>query len=265
MAVTLPPGAHWKKSSWQEVEGVLKGHSIVRESAPLPRGHLRVETAFLYPDGTSIELYLMKEPLRLSDLGQTTAWLLHLQIKPWLSRRRQAVVEDVLRLYGAEQQGGAIEIALSSLDHLIEGIVRLGQACLRVADLSYTKRSPLQSTFSEQIEDFFQDSELPYDPDAELAGRFGPPVRVDYVVHGARLRSLVLGWSSGNSAQAHITANEIFRKWYDLDSPARTEQRVTLLDDRQDVYRPDDQERLRACSTVVALSDRQTVRDLLAA
>jgi hypothetical protein len=46
---------------------------------------------------------------------------------------------------------------------------------------------------------------------------------------------------------------------------ASIEQRVTVLDDRVDVYRTDDIHRLRDMSQLVAFSDRQTLEDLLAA
>jgi hypothetical protein len=55
-----------------------------------------------------------------------------------------------------------------------------------------------------------------------------------------------VSWSSGNSSQAH-------------------KERVTIFDDRHNVYRTDDINRLRAYSALLALSDRQAVRDLLAA
>jgi hypothetical protein len=75
----------------------------------------------------------------------------------------------------------------------------------------------------------------------------------------------VLIWSSANSSQAHVQANEIFRRWYDLDIPSRKEQRVTVFDDRYDVYRDEDLRRLRDKSEVVGMSDRTTLLDLLAA
>jgi hypothetical protein len=99
----------------------------------------------------------------------------------------------------------------------------------------------------------------------ELVGRHGRPVRVDFLVHGQRTSSALLTLASGSASQAHVAANEIFRRWYDLDSPERAEQRVTVLDDRHDVYRDDDIARLKELSDVVAFSDRQTLRDLLAA
>ena len=94
------------------------------------------------------------------------------------------------------------------------------------------------------------------------AGRI---VRVDFLAEGRSTKSAILTLSSGNASQAHVAANEIFRRWYDLDTPTRNEQRVTILDDRADVYREDDIQRLRDLSQIVAFSDRQTLSDLLAA
>lgn len=253
----------------QHIEAALRGHSLIHEVGRVPRGHIRLETAFLYPDGTSVEVYLVQNsaagPLRLSDLGQTTAWLLDLQIKPWLSKRRQALAEDVIQTLGVQQSGGALELPLESLDTLMSGVVRLAQACIRIADLIYTRRAALQSSYSEELEELFVDSELSYETDVELPGRFHSPVRVDYLVSGTNTRSLVLGWSSGNSSQAHVIANELFRKWFDLDTPERAEQRVTIFDDRYDIYRQDDLNRIRNYSSLLALSDRQALRDVLAA
>ena len=80
---------------------------------------------------------------------------------------------------------------------------------------------------------------------------------------GPRKRSAIQTLTSGNSSQAHINANEIFKRWCDLSE--RTENRITVFDDRSDVYRDEDLNRLADFSDVVALSDRQTMIDLLAA
>ncbi len=248
----------------------LEGHSIVREVDKVPKGHVRIETAFLYPEGSSVDLFIVEEnslfpPTKLSDLGNTSQWLLDIQIRPWLSKKRQAYVHDALRIYGVEHQGRALELTLPSLDGVVDGIVRLGQACVRVADLAYTRRSSLQLAVTEEVEEVLVDSELDYDTNPELEGRYGKPIRVDFLVRGNRSKSALLTLSSQNSSQAHIQANEIFRRWHDLNIPARTEQRVTIFDDRYDVYRDDDLHRLRDISEVISLTERTTIRDLLAA
>jgi hypothetical protein len=253
-----------------DVQRRLAGHSVVQAVERIEKGHVRIETRFLYPEGSSVDLFIPRDEtlfpqVRLSDLGHTMQWLLDVQVRPWLSKKRQAFVEDVLQLYGVAQEGGALALKLASLDEIVPGIVRLGQACVRIADLIYTRRSSLQAPATEEVEEVLAEGELKYQPDQELEGRFGSRVRVDFLVHGRQTSSAVLTWSSANSSQAHVQANEIFRRWYDLDIPARKEQRVTVFDDRYDVYREDDLRRLREKSDVLGLSDRMAILDLLAA
>jgi len=253
----------------ENVKARLAGHSLVRAVDLVPKGHVRIETAFLYPERSSVDLFLVEDALllpggKLSDLGNTSQWLLDVQVRPWLSKKRQAYIEDALRIYGVAQNGGALELQLQSLDAIIDGVVRLGQACIRVADLVYTRRSALQSAVTEEVEEVLADFEMDYDVNPELRGRYGVPVRVDFLVRGTKGRSALLTLSSPNTSQAHVQANEIFRRWYDLDVPARTEQRVTIFNDSYDVYRDDDFRRLSDMSELVALSDRTTIRDLVA-
>jgi len=253
------------------VNELVEGHSLVRSIDRLPKGHVRLETAFLYPDGASIDLFIrdrdpLLEPDTLSDLGQTTSWLMDMQVKPWLSKKRTLFVEDALRIYDVRQEGGALETTLSkNLDNLVDAVVRLGQACVRVADLTYTRRTSQQAGVAEELEEVIAEADLQYEANVELSGRFGKPVPVDFLVTGQRTCSAVIAWSSPNSSTAHTLANETFRRWYDLDQPQRTEQKVTVLDDRFDTYRAEDMNRLKDVSDLVPLSDRRTLVDLLAA
>ena len=253
-----------------DIKSRVTGHGLIRSVDRLPTGPVRLETELLYPDGSAVDVFVVEDgPLlssaKMSDLGQTMSWLLDVQVRPWLSRKRQTFLEDALRLYKVKQVGGALERPLPSLDALVPSVVALAQACVRVADLTYTRRSSLQTVVSEDVEEVLADSELDYEANTELCGRHGNLVRVDFLVKGPSRSSALLTLSSGNSSQAHVVANEIFRRWYDLDVPTRTEQRVTVFDDRYDVYRDEDLKRLRDLSAVVALSDRQTMKDLLAA
>ncbi len=143
--------------------------------------------------------------------------------------------------------------------------VRLGQACVRVADLSFTRRSSLQFSAADEVEEILADAELPFVSNASLQGRHGNIVVVDFLVEGRRRKSAVLTLAAQSATTAHTTANEVFRKHYDLDTPQRGEQRVTIFDDRLDVYRPEDIDRLRDVCEVVPLSARQDVVALLAA
>ncbi len=175
------------------------------------------------------------------------------------------MLEDAIRVLGVRQEGGALELDLPDGGEIIDGVVRLGQACIRVADLAYTRRTSLQASVIEEVEEILADAELDYEEGPELEGKYGAKVRVDFLVHGRRTSSALLTLSAANSSAAHTLSNEIFRRWYDLDAPSRTEQRVTLFDDRHDTYKAEDLKRLADVSQVVQLSDRKTVADLLAA
>lgn len=153
-------------------------------------------------------------------------------------------------------------------DKLIKGDIRFGkskqpslaQTCLRVADLTFTRRASLIMPFAEDVEEIFADAELTYEPSVDLVGRFGSPVSVDYLVTGKQTKSAVLALTSATAPGAHAATNEIFRKWYDLAGTAGWDrQAVTIFDDRrQSIFRDDDLERLADESLVLDGADRKT-------
>jgi hypothetical protein len=254
----------------EKVQELVGGHSLIRGIDRLPKGHLRIETVFKYPDGSSIEVFVPRDDdlfhsQKLTDMGQTMSLLLNMQVKPWMSKKRSAQLEDALRPYDISLNGAALEARVTRDEDLPDALIRLCQACLRVSDLLFTRRTALQTLFSEEVEELFVDAELPYDSNIERVGRYGKVIRIDYLVKGRRSESAVLTLSSAQTSQAHVTAVEIFRKWHDFAVPENREQRVTIFDDRVNVYRPDDLERLREYSTVFGLSEREGVIELLAA
>jgi len=202
---------------------------------------------------------------KLTDFGNTSSWLLDLQVKPWLSAKRRHLLDQALAGLEVRLAGGALELEVPDLGSLMDGVVRLGQACIRMADLHYTRRSSLAVPLNETLEDFFNDAEFAYEADVEFLGRQGKPVKVDYQVWGNHKASLVMALGTGTSSVAHARANEVFRTWYDLSLPERTEAKVTIFDDSLDVFREEDLARLKDFSDLVPLSDRQAIRDLLAA
>jgi hypothetical protein len=260
-----------------EVQQQLEDKSIVQTIDVVPRGHIRIMTGLLYPDGASVDIFVVNDtppilagvtpaqPLRLSDLGQTVAWLLDIGVRPWLSKKRQALVEDVLRINGVQQDGGELRLDLKPGDDLTVRVLRLAHSCIRVADLTLTRRASLQSPFSDDVEEVLADAELGFEVGAELMGRKRKPIRVDYLVTGQTRRSAVLALSALNAQSAHHSANEIFRKWYDLDVPGRTHYNVTVYDDRQSFHREEDLERLQDFSAVIPFSEKQTLIGHLAA
>ncbi len=177
-------------------------------------------------------------------------------------------LQDAISLYGVELVGGALDKRIDDTQaSLREGVVLLGQACVRMSDLLFTKRSPLQSVFADEVEEFLADAELDCETSTAIAGQFGP-VSADFLVRGRTTTSAVMTLFSRMPTAAHPAANEVFRKVHDLYAAGRPEQRVTLLDDTVDVsrvYRDEDLRRIEAYSAILPFSDRGTDRALLAA
>lgn len=254
----------------EDVRAAVSGHGLVQAVDRVPTGAIRLETVFLYPEGSSVDLFLVeKEPLLeslvLSDLANTMAWLHDMQVKPWLSKKRQQLLTDAIRTYGVQLRGGALELPVHSVDDIVPGVVRLGQSCIRAADLYYTRRSSLQIAVNEDLEEVLVDTNSEFEANVELEGRYGKPIRVDFLVRGTRRQSAILTLATTTTSQAHVLANEVFRKWYDLDIPSRSEQRLTVFDDSHDVYKDDDLRRLSDKSVVIPLSDRTSIVDFLSA
>lgn len=185
-------------------------------------------------------------------------------LSPWTSEKRRSLVQDVLELHHVHQDGGELVCAVAGVDELGPRIIELGQACLRVSDLIFTKRMTITSSVVEQIESALDDAELSYRQNVDLHGRFGKPVRLDFLVEQpARPAAGILTLTSTTRSTAHATANEVFTKWYDVKESSDLGRRLTVFDDRQDLYRMDDLERLEDVCELVALSDTRRLVSLL--
>jgi hypothetical protein len=257
----------------QEIELFANDLCMVRSKDVVPKGHLRFETKFLYPDRSSVDLFVVNAAQQklmpglpvLSDLGQTTAWLADVQVRPWQSKKRQRFLDDAIYILDVRQNGGALETVFApNHQGLEDAIIRLGQACVRVADLSFTRRSSLVVNVTDEVEELISDADLAYQANVSLPGRYGTVI-VDFLVEGRRRRSAVLTLAAQSTASARTMATDVFRKHYDLNDPQRDEQRVTVFDDRVDVYRDEDLDRLRGVCEVVPLSARKDLVALLAA
>jgi len=96
----------------EDVLARIQGSALVLGVDTVPKGHIRIETVFQYPDGDSIELFLLKDVrLTLSDLGQTETWLSYL---------------------GLSGECTVLSMELESLDALLAGIEKLGREAVRI-------------------------------------------------------------------------------------------------------------------------------------
>ncbi len=150
-------------------EDLLTSACLVVAYDTVRAGSFRLATPFRYPDGSHIDGFLKDSRtlfggFGLSDKGQTLAYLLDLHVKPWTSQKRKQTMADICATLGVEQDGGAFRMRLpkEEMNDLPDAIRRLGQACIRIADLSYTKRPRAPLALSEDFEDFVSGLDRPY-------------------------------------------------------------------------------------------------------
>jgi hypothetical protein len=268
--------------SCEEVGTLLQGVSLVQQCDVLPDGTLRIATPFQYPNGSFIDVFLQdaeslppeKGPLfsghLLSDFGQTVTYLLDLHIKSWTTKRKKEILQDICQVIGVEDHRGELQIGIAPgrLDQLPGAVIKLTQACIRVADLSYMQRFPLVPTFRDQIEEFIDRVSSDYENDPELPTIYGKEARVDFRVRGRRKTSLVKTVSTNLPDLAHRQLTEAFVRWHDLQNHKKESQFITVVEDKPAViYQMPDLKRLEDFSDAVVFfpSEEDKFRDLLAA
>lgn len=254
-----------------ELTRLVQTFSLVKDCDTIENGMLRIATPFQYPDGSFIDLFLeqdLSQEWKLTDMGQTVAYLLDLHVKPWSSARREQVVADICASLGVRRDGAQLFVRVpenGSLE-LTSAMVRLAQACLRLADLAMTQRFRMVSAFKDEVEEFIVFNDLRYDTPYVLEGRFGKPVEVDFRVQGRASTSLLLTLSTANSVAAHGLCNEVFRRCYDLQLHRAENLLITTYDTTTDVFREEDLCRIREVSTLFGFpAEAEALQDVIAA
>lgn len=234
---------------------------------------LRISTPFNYPNGSQIDLFLYPSGelfggYIISDYGMTADYLLDMQIKFWATKKRRLLIEDICTSLKVDHHAGVFQVRLQDdLSDLSMSIVRLAQACIRVTDLSFTQRLQISGTFLEDVEEFLTMADLPYESDVELVGSYGKVVKVNFRVVGKTVTSLVQTLSFSTIPNAHVAANEVFRKWWDLRPHHNSHQFLTIYDAQNSrAIKEEDIERIAEFSTILTFPDEQDqIQETLAA
>jgi len=250
------------------------GHAaLIKSCDTVQSGALRLQTLFQYPDGSFIDLFLeqtgdMLHPFRLSDYGNTSCYLQDVSIDPWSTRNRRRIIEEICERLEVLKNDGELFVYLQEPDihRISEYMVRLCQACIRMSDLSMTKRYKVINSFKDEFEEFVSLNDVRYEPDVELDGRFGNIIRVDFRTLGKRNNCLIHTLSTQNPSAAHQLANEVFTKWYDLDNMRSEFGFISIYDSQNASFREEDIKRLETISTVLAFpAQADAIADTIAA
>jgi hypothetical protein len=258
--------------SCEHLQDYLSSFSLIYQCDTVKNGALRFATPFTYPNGSYIDLFFKRkhglfDTYILSDYGQTFNYLLDIGFNLWATKKRRQFVTDICYSLNVRyaQNMFEVEILDSELPSLSDFIVRLTQACIRIADLSFTQRLQTYGTFDAEVEEFIALSDLDYETEPiDLIGIYDKPVKVDFKVKGIRTSSLIQTWSPRNPNISHTTSNEIFRRWHDLNNYRTMYQFVTVVDETDSTYRPDDLAVLYEYSQVFSFpTEREPFRETI--
>ena len=255
----------------QEISRKLQCYQIAKDVSMLERGRfrnraVRVKTAFKYPDGSNIDLYIYEvdNGFQISDFGETFTWLSHLLIDPTKTQKRKQYLEDTLKFHNVILNGSMIERTCSDMDKLQSFSLEVGLACVKLAELHLSKRNLLRSTFNEDVEEVISDLEFDYDQNFDAPGRHGP-VKVDFLVKPPNAQKSAILTLSAGVANHHNICTDIFTKWYDIGN--FDAKKITLIDDSisRQAYKKSDLDRLLQNSILIDFSDRERLHDTLVA
>lgn len=127
------------------------GEVCVREKTP---EILVIDTPFTFPDGDQYQLYIKVMPgglLGLTDMGHT---LMHLGYEHDIDKFREGTRGALYEKIKSETSVGDHDVYLcidSTSEQLAADIFRLGQAITSISDLTFLKRSRIESTFYEDL------------------------------------------------------------------------------------------------------------------
>lgn len=217
----------------------------------------RIRTPFLYPDGDVIDLFVHHQgsELALTDLGESMRWLRTQTVAMKKSPKQRTMINDVCATLGVELVRGMIVLKLPSEGNLAEGVVRLAQAAIRIADIYFTMRTRSFQSVNDEVDEFLHDRSIPFERAVSVTGGSGKEWNVDFVVKSGNQRSLVQILSTGSRAAARGIVEHVFTAFTDIksanDRGVRT--RISVFDDSRDIWEPGDYKLVQDASDAIAL------------
>lgn len=240
--------------------------SLVASCEPITPELLRITTIFKYPDGSHVDLFLREHygllrEYTLSDLGETTGYLLELNIRPWKTNKRKELVSRICKTLGIRQDGAELKLQMAEheiADQLGDAIVRLSQACIRVSDLALSFTVRTLSAFRDDVEEFLDSNGYKYETDVPIQGGFGKEVKIDFQVEGPRRPSLIQTLAAANAVTGSRIADDVFTKWYDIKHVRSAQNFLTVYDSESQGLSPTDLQRIEDFAVVVGYPDQQS-------
>ena len=237
------------------------------ECSPAPMEGVRVRTPMMYPDGGIVDVFVLErsERFTVTDFGDALGWLYLQSVSRSRSRRQQLLIADICQTLSVELTRGQLMLRDVSTEELGDAVIRLGQAVVRISDVWFTMRSQSFLTTADEVEEWLDDRQIPYERGVKERGRSNQDWTIDFRTETNRT-SLVFLLGTGTRGATrriteHVLAGCVDLNHLKISQPDLTF--VSLFDDTQDVWREQDFRLVADHSEVAYWSHPDTLERIL--
>ena len=213
--------------------------------SPAPQEGVRVRTPMLYPDGGVVDVFVLERgnSYIVTDFGDALGWLGIQSVSLGRSPKQQMLIQDVCQTLRIDLYEDQLMLRSVQEGALGESVIRLAQAAVRVCDLWFTFRSQNFQTTADEVDEWLREKEISFQRRVTKQGRSDRPWTVDFETQTDNRTSLIFLLSTGSRGSVHRLTEHVVAGCMDLSHLGTTQTGlafVSLFDDTQDVWRPED-------------------------
>lgn len=213
--------------------------------SPAPQEGVRVRTPLMYPDGGLVDVFVLERSngYIITDHGDALGWLGLQSVSRRLSPKQNWLVQDVCQTLGLQLFHNQLVLRPVPIDSLGESVLRVAQAAVRVSDLWFTLRSQSLQTTADEVDEWLRDKRIPFERQVTKQGRSAQSWTIDFETQTNDRTSLIFLLNTGSRGAARRIAEHVLAGCVDLSHLKMSQPNVTfvsLFDDTEDVWRPED-------------------------
>ena len=199
----------------------------------------------LYPDGGVVDVFVLErdDGYTVTDFGDALGWLGMQSVSRQRSPKQQALIQDVCQTLRVELLQGQLVLRQVAGESLDESVLRVAQAAIRVSDLWFTFRSQSPQDTADEVDEWLRGKRIPFQRRVSKQGRSTQTWTIDFETRTDSRTALVFLLNTGSRGAARRMTERVLSGCVDL-SHLRVNQPslvfVSLFDDTQDVWRPED-------------------------
>lgn len=213
--------------------------------SPAPQEGVRVRTPMLYPDGGVVDVFVLERGIgyTITDFGDALGWLGLQSVSRQRSPKQQMLIQDVCQTLRIELFQDQLVLRQVMREVLAESVLRVAQAVVRVSDLWFTFRSQSFQNTADEVDEWLREKRIPFDRQVQKQGRSAQNWTIDFETYTDNRTSLVFLLSTGSRGTVRRLAEHVLAGCVDLNHLKMNQSSlafVSLFDDTEDVWRPED-------------------------